>query len=292
MKNLIVWCSAGRVHIVGLVLTAVATSAGWASTARTVQDRLDSDITAGKPVVVHVVVALCDNVNQGIIPVPEALGNGQDPKTNLYWGARYGVRTHLLGAAGWTRIDAAKPDDPRVLDRVVLHTNLKRDQTSVPVYVVADGWDGLYIRDALQAYLRMAAGGTTETVEVGQGSGALELRAGGASHMLAYVGHNGLMDFSLEPPVFPHTERPARSAIVLACASKSYFLAQLQAVSAHPLLLTTGLMAPEAYTLDSAIRTWVEQRTTSAVVHAAASAYDRYQHCGLTAARRLFWGEP
>src|SRR5262245_12901887 len=28
--------------------------------------------------VIHVLVALCDNVNQGIVPVPPRLGNGED----------------------------------------------------------------------------------------------------------------------------------------------------------------------------------------------------------------------
>ena len=60
----------------------------------------------------------------------------------------------------------------------------------------------------------------------------------------------------------------------------------------HGWLLTTGLMAPEAYTLDSALRSWVGERTTTAVIHAAASAYDRYQKSGVGAARRLFWGAP
>ncbi|MEM6697149.1 MAG: hypothetical protein AAF599_02045, partial [Bacteroidota bacterium] len=41
---------------------------------------------------IHVFVALCDNVNQGIVPVPEHLGNGQDANSNLYWGAAYGVK--------------------------------------------------------------------------------------------------------------------------------------------------------------------------------------------------------
>ena len=41
---------------------------------------------------VHVFVVLCDNKNQGIVPVPERLGDGEKPKTNLYWGARYGVK--------------------------------------------------------------------------------------------------------------------------------------------------------------------------------------------------------
>ncbi len=256
------------------------------------QDRLDLDVGEGKPVVVHVVVALCDNVNQGIVPVPESLGNGQDPRTNLYWGALYGVRTHFPGAAGWTRMETEAPKDPRILDRVVFYASLKRGQVSVPVYVVADAWDGAHIREALQAYLSMAAGNSTEVVEAGQGSEQLDLRAGGFSHLLAYVGHNGLMEFSLETSAPTTAEVQSRSAVVLACVSKSYFLNHLQAVDAHPLLLTTGLMAPEAYTLDSAIRSWVEDGTTAAVVQAAAEAYDQYQGCGLNGARRLFWGTP
>lgn len=38
---------------------------------------------------IHVFVALCDNVNQGIVHVPEKIGNGQDPKSNLYWKNYY-----------------------------------------------------------------------------------------------------------------------------------------------------------------------------------------------------------
>jgi len=45
--------------------------------------------------VVHVFVALCDNEHQGIVPVRAELGNGRDPRTNLYWGAMYGVKTYF-----------------------------------------------------------------------------------------------------------------------------------------------------------------------------------------------------
>ena len=45
------------------------------------------------PRTVHVFVALADNQNQGIVPVPAALGNGRDPQRNLYWGAAYGLKT-------------------------------------------------------------------------------------------------------------------------------------------------------------------------------------------------------
>ena len=46
-----------------------------------------STIFASELRTIHVVVALCDNENQGIVPVPEKLGNGKEPLTNLYWGA-------------------------------------------------------------------------------------------------------------------------------------------------------------------------------------------------------------
>ncbi|MCK9996730.1 MAG: hypothetical protein KAH56_10690 [Candidatus Krumholzibacteria bacterium] len=271
-------------------MSILAATTVWAGTGSAVQDRLDVDTREGQPIVVHVVVALCDNANQGIVPVPASLGNGQDPRSNLYWGALFGVRTHLSEAAGWKKMEAEIPEDPRILDRVVLYTNLKRGGISVPVYVVADAWDGAHIREALQAYLRMAAGSSTEKIEVGNGSEQMELRAGGSAHLLAYVGHNGLMEFSLETSVPSENEVQPRSAVVLACMSKSYFLEHLQAADAHPLLLTTGLMAPEAYTLDSAIRSWVEDGTTEGVMQAAAVAYDQYQGCGLNGARRLFWG--
>jgi len=42
--------------------------------------------------VAHVIVALADNRFQGIVPVPAAIGNGDDPSRNLYWGAGYGLR--------------------------------------------------------------------------------------------------------------------------------------------------------------------------------------------------------
>jgi hypothetical protein len=44
--------------------------------------------------VIHVLVALCDNEFQGIVPVLAHLGNGEDTAKNLYWGAMYGVKSY------------------------------------------------------------------------------------------------------------------------------------------------------------------------------------------------------
>jgi len=174
----------------------------------------------------------------------------------------------------------------------VMYAEVERDQRDVPVYLVADAWDGAEIREATLAYLEMSAGRSAETVTIKQETETHAVQAGGGSHVVAYVGHNGLMDFSLETPAPASRESPPRSAIVLACASKSYFAEHLGPAGAHPLLLTTGLMAPEAYTLDSTLRSWIAKGTTAAAIEGAADAYNRYQKCGLGPARRLFWGQP
>ena len=95
------------------------------------------------------------------------------------------------------------------------------------------------------------------------------------------------MDFRL--PFLTHKKNEVpREAIILACASKQYFAEPLRASGAYPLLWTTGLMAPEAYTLKSALDGWIEQENNEEIRERAAGAYDKYQKCGLRGARRLF----
>ncbi|MEO8590029.1 MAG: hypothetical protein ABI432_11700 [Flavobacteriales bacterium] len=227
--------------------------------------------------VVHVVVALCDNVNQGIVKVPAGIGNGQKPGTNLYWGAGYGVKTHFDRAAEWVRLKCAPAVDAHILDRAVWK---HRDSA---VYLVADAYDGKYIREATEDLLRYASGAKPMKI-IADGHAIM---AGGAADLIAYVGHDGLMDFTLSEE-FPATDQEHRETIILACISKRYFADALRRTGASPLLWTTGLMAPEAYTLRAALEGWVKRETAAAIDERAAVAYDTYQKCGLTGARRLF----
>src|SRR5262245_32183189 len=96
-------------------------------------ERMAVDAAAGRPLVAHVFLALCDNDNQGIVPVSRSLGNGQRPSSNLYWGARYGVRTYLTRDAGWTPAAVNGPWPVGVLERVVLGSTVSRAGGPVPV---------------------------------------------------------------------------------------------------------------------------------------------------------------
>ncbi len=277
--------------VAAVVLGSSATPLAWAATGDEAQARIDRDIAAGSPVVVHVVVALCDNKNQGVVPVPRHLGNGQVPRSNLYWGARYGVRTFFGRQGGWTTLDARRPGDRRILERAIFFDQIQRANVRASVYVVADAWDGAEINAATERFLTFAAGGGVEAVSFRRDSEEGVLSAGGSAHVIAFIGHNGPMDSPLRGPSQPTEQASASSSIVLACASKPYFLAKLRAVGSHPLLLTTGLMAPEAYTLDATIRSWVGGDRAANVRDAAAAAYQEYQECGLEASRDLFWSE-
>jgi len=110
----------------------------------------------------------------------------------------------------------------------------------------------------------------------------------GAADLVVYIGHNGLMDFTVAQPQ-REPNAGARQAIVLACKSRPHFQPRLAQLQCRSVLLTTGFMAPEAYTLDAAVAGWLAQESGPQITDRAARAYHKYQKCGLTAARRLFY---
>jgi hypothetical protein len=230
--------------------------------------------------VVHVFVALADNQNQGIVPVPARLGNGEDPERNLYWGAAGGVKTYFRRSSEWTLLQCGQKPKSEVLERCIFKHKTKN------VYLVADAYRGKEIRQAILDFLVAAAGDGVETINVPNASNSVAINARGGANLVAYIGHDGFMDFHL--PLLPRKKNEIRrEAIVLACASKSYFSDAIRTSGAYPLLWTTNLMAPEAYTLKSALDGWVEDESNEQIRNRAAAAYDRYQKCGLHAAQRL-----
>ncbi|MGC1452091.1 MAG: hypothetical protein WA830_18835 [Candidatus Sulfotelmatobacter sp.] len=237
---------------------------GWAQNLRTV----------------HVFVALADNQHQGIIPVPPKLGNGEDAERNLYWGSAYGVKTFFTRSADWERILCTERPKAEVIERCVFKHRIAN------VYLTADAYRGIEIRQAILDFLDSAAGEGAEALSLPVASGGQERPIRGGANLVAYIGHDGLMDFSL--PQFPRKKNDVhRDAIVLAYASKQFFAEPVRASGAYPLLWTTGLMAPEAYTLKSALDGWIAGEDNEQIRDRAAGAYDKYQKCGFHAAHRL-----
>jgi len=225
---------------------------------------------------IHVFVALCDNKYQGIVPVPAKIGNGQDAATNLYWGAAFGVKTFFNKSSEWKLIEIKKDPAENILERILFKHKTKN------IYLLADAYDGQYIKQTTIDFLLACSGkGLTTIPRDGR-----EIPFGGAADIIAYVGHDGLMDFSLSNE-FEKQKDEERKAIMLACISKKYFSSHLKDTGAEPLLWSTGLMAPEAYILHDALNKWIDTGDAAQTRNAAAAAYSKYQRCSMNAAKNL-----
>ncbi len=224
---------------------------------------------------IHVLVALCDNKYQGIVPVPAKIGNGQDPANNLYWGCAGGIRTYFKNSKHWQMVKQYRIDEIRH-ERVVFKH--KRHN----YYLIADAYDGQLIKNCTVDFLKSCSGQLKDTVMLQN----KVLGINGNGNLLAYIGHNGLMDFSVSED-FSNTDKRTRDAIMLACISKNYFREHIQAAGARPLLWSTGLMSPEAYTLHDALESYMSKQPADSIRNSAAAAYSKYQRCSIRASKRL-----
>ncbi len=224
---------------------------------------------------IHALVALCDNTYQGIVPVPAKIGNGQDPANNLYWGCAFGVRSYFKNSKNWTLVKQYSIDNIKMERLVFKH---KKEN----VYLVADAYNGKYIKNCTIDFLKSCAGQEKDTLNVnGKTIGIY-----GNAKLLSYTGHDGLMDFKLSQS-FANADGKLRDAIILACISKKYFLPHIQQTKANPLVWSTGLMSPEAYTLHDAVEAYISGQPAENIRSSAARAYAKYQHCSEKAARGL-----
>lgn len=226
--------------------------------------------------VVHVLVALCDNENQGIVPVPAHLGNGEDPAKNLYWGAAYGVKTYFSKSPNWTKVAQIVRPKENVLERLVFKHN------KFDVYLIADAYRGSRMEHTIADFFAASSGSELENISFNDKT----IQIMGTSNIVAFVGHNGLMDAEFNGTI-RKTDNEKREAVVLACASRNYFSKHLKKTGAEPLLWTTNLMAPEAYILHDALEGWVAGENQAQIRTRAAAAYAKYQRISQKAAEGL-----
>lgn len=272
-----------RATLFVLIVLQVFVRFSMANMEQSTIERMDSDLAAGKPLVAHVIVALCDNQYQGIVPVPETIGNGDDASNNLYWGAGYGVKTFFRRSASWKNIPLAASNNAKILDQVIFKREISRNGKKSIAYVFAEAWRGREIAAATNQFLMITNGRHQQTIKADE----MEIAVGSSAHLIAYVGHNGLMDF-YPPQLQKNTnDQLARSAVILACKSHDYFKNLIH--SPTSLLLTTrSFMAPEAYSLEATISSWFEYSDNKAVVTAASKAYARYQKISEKSASTVF----
>lgn len=239
----------------------------------------------GEGKIIHVFVALCDNDSQGIVPVPAKIGNGNDPANNLYWGCAEGVKAYFSRSRQWKLVSAQNNPSETILERCVFQ------HRETNAFIIADAYRGSNIKDATADFLASASGNKEEHIEITSSNKRIELDIAGSADLVSYIGHNGLMDFSLP---FPDKAESAgaKDAIVLCCISERYFWPALRKSGARPLLMTTQLMYPGAFILKAALDGWLIGERAQEVRERAAKAYADNQKISVKAARGVFAPPP
>jgi hypothetical protein len=192
------------------------------------------DLAAGRPLVVQVHVPLCEGT---IIACGNAkLGDGDNPRTNLYWATTEG----FLGwfgrkGSGWKPALVATGDaigEADVLDLRVWRAH-GRDASAVARRWRAEARHGLRrgpgvarhaIDRALARYAEDLYGAHTQAVTLADGT---TLAAGGDAHVVAYVGHNRLMDLATFDwrAIAARGDDRSRGVIAIACHTAPYMQA-------------------------------------------------------------------
>ena len=241
-------------------------------------DRVIADVAAGKPLVVEVHVPLCDS---SIIPCGNArLGDGDNPETNLYWSTSPGFgRWFARRGSGWTRVleqTAGETDDKDVLAvhvyrRVVAAPSSwkKRGAPSkLEIDIVIHGWRGTAIDRALAAYAADVSGQGARTLTLGDGS---KLDAGGAAQIVAWVGHNRLMD--VDAYTWPEAGSATKGTIAIACHTAAYMEDNVPAATRVPLLMTRDFLFANAAPLEAAVLAFARGGDYATIRVDAATAY-------------------
>lgn len=234
-------------------------------------------------------VALADHRSSG---VPAKFGDGDDPTTNFYWGALFGVETHLANAAGWHRAYADDGDGRRIIRRVVFRRRAGLTPTwqargatrPFDVYLLACAWPSSQTVAAMEQPLRDALSDEPVVLTVD----GIDVEFGAGSVMTGYVGLNRMLDHYWDPfPGIGTQPRGRQMGVFYVCSMSAVCLHQ--SVVDHGLysvLFTRRPIVAEAYIVEGILNALLAGDLDDGFLAAAAERYARYQK-GSSAAQAM-----
>lgn len=235
------------------------------------------------PISIHVYVALADIETQSIEQVSPRLANGNDGDSNIFWGGKNGLKKFLPASHDWEVVLSIKNYEQNILERLFL----KHQRTGA--IMVADAYRGTAIKSAILDFLNAASGGKKQQVKMEVDGKDVIFMTGGNADIIVFMGHNGLMDFTVEPSDLPlKKDDTVRDAFVLAEYSKSHFELHVMGAGARPLLMIDGNILPEAFILHGALEGYLANESGEQIRLRAANSYVYYMSSSFNVAERLF----
>ncbi|MBN1906961.1 MAG: hypothetical protein JW927_17915 [Deltaproteobacteria bacterium] len=195
---------------------------------------------------IGVFVALADNEHQGIVKVPDAIGKGDDPDKNLYWGTADGLKGFFGRSKDWKLTQTTNTNSSILRTIIYRHT---RHQ----VVLNAFAYKGEAISKCIQAFEMAISSGTYD--------------------MVVYIGHNGLMDFTIPMPNKTRVQGKAPDCVVLCCKSEQHFRERIISAGGRPILLTSQFMYPGAFILHAIVDDWILNKPLGTIRSSAGAAY-------------------
>ena len=244
-----------------------------------IRKKLTTKINNSKALFVHILVPLCDNKNQGIIPTSKSLGDGLNLRTNLYWGAGYGIKTHFKRKKDWKIVKDTFNITKNILERVIFY---KKFKNNTKVYLIADAYRGDKMKECVDDFLNSLAGINKSNIIIDTDTIGLK----GNADFIIFNGHNGLMDADSE--IRYTRDKTHRDAAVITCVSKEYFLSYFICSYSYPLVTTTSLLPPEAYVAEGIINSWALMKTDEEIRISAGDAMAKAHKKSQKGMRRMF----
>lgn len=252
----------GSVFGAGLVLCAFLMTSAAAEAKRKpgaldpLYQRIAEDLKKGKPLVMTVHVALCDNT---IIRCGgRGSGNGDVPRRNLYWG-KAGIPAWFTRARGYRRIFKDGGDGKKILERVVLRRRVRRPSYAwrrlgvtkgFDLLVVALAYRGSHIDKATDAFVSQVLQQRGQTLKLEDGT---SIEYGGKGHVVGYAGHNHLLDvLTYEYPSTTRTE--PIGFFNMSCWSAQSLARKLKHPRSHVLLMSLTRLFPGPFVVDGLVR--------------------------------------
>lgn len=229
---------------------------------------LSQKIKNKEPLIVHALVPLCDNEHQGIVPTSPKIGNGLDLKNNLYWATSAGIKRFFNDASDWKLQKSILDPTATILERVVFK---KSFSNGAIVFFIADAYRGDKMHECLNDFFNSLSGRLHSSIVIEKDT----LLINGNADLIAFNGHNGLMDESTLYESATNDTKP-KDAVSISCVSTNYFKSHYTATKSYPLVHTTGLLYPGAFILRNIIDQWAMLKSDKDCKIAAGKAY--YEH--------------
>ena len=231
-----------------------------------------ADLSAGKPLVIHVIVPLCARAYAHC--GGGAKSDPADLDGNLYWGAIFGARRVFEGTnSPWRRVSSRRPSGD-VLEHLVYRRMVSGRSFGasgeVEQLVSLEAWNGGATDQAIEQFWKLATEGGEISYDAGAGVQTARI------HAVGYAGYNRLMD-DMKLPAPPSSQARPIPSFVFARDSELTFGDALRRARSFPLSTTRGTMAPEGYVIDEAARSLGDNNSPRMLRARLIETYKRWQ---------------